>query len=84
MKDRGAQQTAPTATPLRYIENEGALFRGYAISHPEEVYSFRQGTWLPYEGSIPKPIGWGEFISPEEAEELMGPAAAGDRAGAGR
>jgi hypothetical protein len=52
----------------RYIENEGALFKGYARGMPEQVYSFRQRKWLPYEGSVPRPVDWGEFITEEEAE----------------
>lgn len=53
---------------MRYIENEGALFRGYARGYPEEVYSFRQGKWLPYTGSVPKGVEWGELISEADAK----------------
>jgi hypothetical protein len=67
--------------PMRYIENEGALFRGYARGYPEHVYSFRQRKWLPYTGSVPKGVEWGEFISDEEAEAWIA-REAGDEAAA--
>ena len=54
-----------------YIENEGALFRGFGRSHPTEVYSHREGGWRPYKGSRPKPIEWGYEISEAEAHRMI-------------
>ena len=68
--------------PMRYIENEGALFRGYARGYPEEVYSFRQGKWLPYTGSVPKSVEWGEFITEADAKAWIAREAGGDKAAA--
>jgi hypothetical protein len=55
-----------------YIENEGALFRsiGLMTEAPDEVYSPGEG-WEPYKGETPKPQGWGERISEQEAKEMM-------------
>ena len=55
-----------------YIENEGALFRGPARGVPEEVWSAREGKFVPYKGSKDKPIDWGNIISEEEASKMMG------------
>lgn len=52
---------------VRYYENEGAIFRGFARAWPQEVWSDRQREWLPYEGRVPKPVDWGSEISEEEA-----------------
>lgn len=57
--------------PMRYIENEGALFQGYALGYPEKVYSFCRKVWLAYEGESPKPQGWGRFIDKAEAEHMI-------------
>ena len=54
-----------------YIENEGALFRGYVVSCPREVYSFKQKKFIPYEGEVPKRFGWGEAIPEAEALSWM-------------
>lgn len=53
-----------------YIENEGALFRGPARGLPQEVWA--GGKFVPYKGSVPKPIEWGSEISEAEAKSLMG------------
>lgn len=55
---------------MKYIENEGALFRGSGRSMPKEIWN--GSTWLSYKGSVPKPIEWGYEISEEEARALMG------------
>ena len=52
------------------IENEGALFRGFAVSFPQEVWNPGSG-WRPYTGHVPKPIEWGGEISEEEADAIM-------------
>ena len=58
---------------MNYIENEGAMFRSSrpGCAFPEEVWSRKQCKWLPYEGEVPKPMGWGEEISEEEAKKHM-------------
>lgn len=54
-----------------YIENEGALFKGQSIPWPEQVWSARQGKFIPYQGDVPKRQGWGEEISEAEARSMM-------------
>ncbi len=56
---------------MKYIENEGALLRGLARGWPEEVWSARERKFLPYKGTVPKGVEWGEFISDEEAQAIM-------------
>lgn len=56
---------------LVYIENEGALFRGFARAYPTEVYHHRAGRWAPYTGSTPKPFEWGDEISEAEAHRAI-------------
>lgn len=53
---------------MKYFENEGALFRGYFISHPLEVYVPRTRSWEPYKGEVPKPFGWGDEITKAEVD----------------
>ncbi len=56
-----------------YIENEGALFRGPARGVPLEVWSGREGKFVPYKlAGQPKPIEWGNVISEAEAQAMMG------------
>ena len=58
-----------------YIENEGALFRGPARGIPQEVWSARQGKFIPYPAAgKPKDIDWGNVIDEAEAQKLMGGA----------
>ena len=52
-----------------YIENEGALFRGPSRAWPREVWDGNK--FVPYEGSIPKDIDWGQKISEEDASKIM-------------
>ncbi len=59
------------ATELRYIENEGALFRGPSRAWPKEVYSFGKKKWLAYHGAVPKPLTWGTIITAEEAQAMI-------------
>lgn len=68
---------------MRYVENEGALFRirGPSNAFPDEVWDASKKAFVPYAGSVPKPMGWGEDISLEEAEEMMGVAHAGSEGG---
>lgn len=56
-----------------YIENEGALYRstGFMTECPDELYSRKQGKWIPYTGETPKQQGWGERISEQEADEWI-------------
>jgi len=55
-----------------YIENEGALFRGVSRGIPKEVWNPQERRFEPYDGKVPKPIEWGEVISEQEAQEIMG------------
>lgn len=61
---------------MRYVENEGALFRivGPSNAFPDEVWNVAQGKFVPYEGDTPKPAEWGSDVSDEEANEIMGGA----------
>lgn len=55
---------------MRFIENsEGSLFRGVAEGWPTQVWHANRGEWAPYTyGPFPKPIGWGQFISDDDAK----------------
>jgi len=48
---------------MRYVENEGALFRiaGPSNAFPNEVCSPKEKKFVPYEGDVPKPVSWGQF-----------------------
>jgi hypothetical protein len=54
-----------------YVEQDGALFRGFSSGHPQEVWWARKGRWEPYsfEGDH-KPVEWGSEISLSEALKL--------------
>jgi hypothetical protein len=54
-----------------FIEEDGVLYRGVARAWPDEVWSTRTGTFLPYRGSTPKPTDWGEVIEAHAAEKLI-------------
>lgn len=56
-----------------YISSGQALFRGASRYWPEEVWIVADQAWKPYQGEVPKPEGWGDFISEAEAEELKKP-----------
>lgn len=59
-------------TKLIYIEHDGALFRGFGRSHPQEVWSDSEQAWKPYTFEAQwKPIGWGTEISEEEFKRLV-------------
>ena len=62
---------------MRYVENEGALFRivGPTNAYPDEVWNAAQGKFVPYQGDVPKPQEWGQDVSEQEAQEIMGEAA---------
>jgi hypothetical protein len=64
--------TIRSVSTLKFIENEGALFRGYSRGHPTEVWRRRERRWVPYAGSVPQPIEWGNIIDEAEAREMMG------------
>ena len=55
-----------------YIENEGVLYRGFARAWPQEIWSKKEGKFVPYKGVVPKPIEWGYIIDEAEAKEMMG------------
>lgn len=55
---------------MRFIENEGALFRGPARAWPEEVWDGK--AFKKYTGKVPKDIDWGNIIDEAEAKQMMG------------
>lgn len=55
-----------------YIENEGALFRGFARAWPKEIWSVKEGKFVPYKGAVPKAEEWGYITDEAEAKEMMG------------
>jgi hypothetical protein len=57
--------------PMIYIENEGALFRGFSRSWPQQVWSPKKRQFVPYTGKTPKGIEWGEEISAAQAIGMM-------------
>lgn len=61
---------------MRYVDNEGALFRivGPSNAFPDEVWNVAEGKFVPYKGDVPKPEGWGSDVSDAEANEIMGGA----------
>lgn len=64
-----------------YIENDGALFRGPARGVPKEVWSAKEGKFVPYAGADkPRGIEWGTVISEAEAQELMMPPGGAEKA----
>jgi hypothetical protein len=46
---------------MRYVENEGALFRikGPSNAYPDEIWNPRIKQFEPYQGDVPKPVSWG-------------------------
>lgn len=59
---------------MRYVENEGALFRvaGPSNAFPDEVWNASQKKFVPYKGEVPKPMEWGQEIDEAQAREIMG------------
>ena len=61
-----------TAEPaMKYIENEGALFRGPSRSFPNDVWNPDNREFAPYAGVIPKPMELGSVISAAAAEKVL-------------
>lgn len=57
---------------MAYIENEGALYRGPSRSLPQEIWSVREGCFVPYAFADQiKPVDWGYEITEDEAKEMM-------------
>ncbi len=56
---------------LKFIENEGQLYRGPSRANPLQVWSRKQKQFIPYSGDIPKPVDWGELIDADAANEIM-------------
>lgn len=58
---------------MRYIENEGVLFATNSPMNefPQKIWDAEERKFVPYKGEVPKPQGWGEEISEEEAKEFM-------------
>lgn len=62
---------------MRYVENEGALFRimGPSNAFPDEVWSPSKKKFVAYQGDVPKPEGWGDDVSEDEAKAIIGDGA---------
>lgn len=57
---------------MKYIENDGALYRGPARGVPLEVWSARQKKFIPYAlKDQPRGVEWGEIIDDAAAQEIM-------------
>lgn len=58
---------------MRYIENEGVLFATNSPMNefPQKIWDADEKKFVPYKGEVPKPQGWGEEISEQEAKEYM-------------
>lgn len=56
---------------LIHMEHEGALYRGFAMGHPQERWSGKEKAWKPYAGGH-KPVDWGSHVADDEAQEIMG------------
>lgn len=52
-----------------YIENEGAIYRGFARAWPQEIWNGTE--FVPYKGKTPKGIEWGNIIDEAEAHRLI-------------
>lgn len=59
---------------MRYVENEGALFRvqGPTNAFPDEIWDAKAGKFVAYKGETPKAPDWGREISEQEAQEFTG------------
>jgi hypothetical protein len=56
---------------MKFLEHEGALYRGISRSHPKEVWHPDERRFVPYQGTVPKAIEWGYEISTTEAMNIM-------------
>lgn len=57
---------------LKFIENDGALFKGPARGVPLEVWNPVKLAFEPYkDAGKPKPVEWGNIIDEAEANEMM-------------
>jgi hypothetical protein len=57
---------------MKFFEHDGGLFKGNFRSAPLEMWSRKQGKWIPYPGDLPKAIDWGSEITEAEAQSMMG------------
>ena len=55
------------------IESGGAVFEATNYYWPERVWNVSEQRWEPYEGPVPKPEGWGDVITQDQAREFMAP-----------
>lgn len=55
---------------MRYIESEGVLFATNSPMNefPQKIWDAEEKNFVPYKGQVPKPQGWGEEISEQEAK----------------
>lgn len=50
------------------IESGQALYKANRYEWPNELWNVKLQKWEPYKGKVPKEIGWGDIVTPEEAE----------------
>ncbi len=55
------------------VESDQALYKCDGYIWPVELWNVKLQKWEPYKGDVPKEIGWGDVISPEEAKAFMEP-----------
>lgn len=58
---------------MRYIESEGVLFATNSPMNefPQKIWDADEKKFVPYKGQVPKPQGWGDEISEQEAKAYM-------------
>jgi hypothetical protein len=55
------------------VESDQVLFRCDGYIWPTEIWNVRLQKWEPYEGDVPKEIGWGNVVTADEAEAYKAP-----------
>lgn len=56
------------------VEGDGAIYqvdRADLIQFPRKVWDGIKHEWIPYEGDIPKEIGWADIISDADSKVFM-------------
>ncbi len=58
---------------MMLIESDQALYKANRYEWPTELWNVKLQKWEPYRGSVPKESGWGDVVTPEEAEGFKQP-----------
>ncbi len=53
---------------MMLIESDQALYKADFYEWPDELWDVKLQKWQPYKGRVPKEIGWGNVVTPEQAE----------------